>query len=154
MVLTDGAHHPVDSSDWAFYQCAQFAMGDCSTDGVWQVLEPVMKVECTGPEEFQVNSLTKDIFHSDHQLWHIIDCQFNQAIIFLQGACVSALSKRSGLITDVDSDETGWFTAECEAPLNKMFGISAELRSLTQVSIELLYTSMYLLPLNCGIIQM
>ena len=64
MVLTDGAHHPVDSSDWAFYQCAQFAMGDCSTDGVWQVLEPVMKVECTGPEEFQVNSLTKDIFHS------------------------------------------------------------------------------------------
>ena len=64
MVLTDGAHHPVDSSDWAFYQCAQFAMGDCSTDGVWQVLEPVMKVECTGPEEFQVNSLTNDILHS------------------------------------------------------------------------------------------
>ena len=61
MVLTDGAHHPVDSSDWAFYQCAQFAMGDCSTDGVWQVLEPVMKVECTGPEEFQVNSLTNGI---------------------------------------------------------------------------------------------
>ena len=73
MVLTDGAHHPVDSSDWAFYQCAQFAMGDCSTDGVWQVLEPVMKVECTGPEEFQVNSLTKDIFHSD-TLANIISC--------------------------------------------------------------------------------
>ena len=70
MVLTDGAHHPVDSSDWAFYQCAQFAMGDCSTDGVWQVLEPVMKVECTGPEEFQVNSLTKDIFH----LYDLISC--------------------------------------------------------------------------------
>ena len=69
MVLTDGAHHPVDSSDWAFYQCAQFAMGDCSTDGVWQVLEPVMKVECTGPEEFQVNILTYDVLHSD-----IINC--------------------------------------------------------------------------------
>ena len=73
MVLTDGAHHPVDSSDWAFYQCAQFAMGDCSTDGVWQVLEPVMKVECTGPEEFQVNSLTKDIFHS-YDLANSISC--------------------------------------------------------------------------------
>ena len=75
-------------------------------------------------------------------MWHIIDCKFNQAIIFLKGACVSALSKRSGLITDVDSDETGWFTAECEAPLNKMFGISAELRSLTQVSIGLLYNKL------------
>ena len=52
----------------------------------------------------------------------------------IQGACVSCLSKRSGLITGVDTDETGWFTAECEAPLNEMFGFSSELRSLTQVS--------------------
>ena len=49
---------------------------------------------------------------------------------------MSALSKRQGLITAVDADETGWFTAECEAPLNQMFGISAELRSLTQVRVE------------------
>ena len=54
MVLLDGANHPVDSSEWAFYQATQFAMGDCSEDGVWQILEPVMKVEVTGPEEFQV----------------------------------------------------------------------------------------------------
>jgi translation elongation factor EF-G len=50
---------------------------------------------------------------------------------------VSALSKRQGLITGVDADETGWFTAECEAPLNQMFGISSELRSMTQVRVEL-----------------
>ena len=54
MVVTDGAHHVVDSSDWAFYQCVQFAMDDTFEDGVWQVLEPIMKVEVTGPEEFQV----------------------------------------------------------------------------------------------------
>ena len=50
-----------------------------------------------------------------------------------QGVCVASLTKRSGLITGVESDETGWFTAECEAPLNQMFGIASELRSLTQV---------------------
>ena len=54
MVLTDGAHHVVDSSDWAFYQATQFAMDDACDDGVWQVLEPIMKVEVTGPDEFQV----------------------------------------------------------------------------------------------------
>ena len=55
MVLLDGAHHMVDSSEWAFYQATQFAMSNTSEDGVWQVLEPIMKVECNGPEEFQVN---------------------------------------------------------------------------------------------------
>ena len=54
MVVTDGAHHVVDSSDWAFYQCVQFAMDDTFEDGIWQVLEPIMKVEVTGPDEFQV----------------------------------------------------------------------------------------------------
>merc|ERR1712122_46212 len=58
-----------------------------------------------------------------------------------QGVCVAALTKRSGLITGVEADETGWFTAECEAPLNQMFGIASELRSLTQGKSE--YTMEY-----------
>ena len=65
MILVDGAHHVVDSSEWAFYQAAQFAMGDCSADGVWQVLEPVMKVEVTGPEEFQVCKFVIYIYNID-----------------------------------------------------------------------------------------
>jgi len=100
MVLEDGAHHEVDSSDWAFYQAAQFAMMDCFDDGVWQILEPIMKVEVNGPDEFQ-------------------------------GACLAMLTTRSGLIQSVESNE-GWFTVECEAPLNQMFGFSSELRSSTQ----------------------
>ena len=62
MVLEDGAHHEVDSSEWAFYQAAQFAMQECFEQGVWQILEPVMKVEVIGPEEFQgqvVSMLTR-----------------------------------------------------------------------------------------------
>merc|ERR1719295_1995664 len=100
MILEDGAHHEVDSSEWAFYQAAQFAMDDCFENGTWQILEPIMKVEVTGPEEFQ-------------------------------GTCVSMLTQRGGIITAVDTSE-GWFTAEGEAPLNNMFGFSANLRSATQ----------------------
>jgi len=100
MVLEDGAHHEVDSSEWAFYQAAQNAMSETIEDGVWQILEPIMKVEVNGPEEHQ-------------------------------GVCVSMLTKRGGLIQSVEQSED-WFTAEAEAPLNNMFGFSAELRSVTQ----------------------
>jgi len=99
-VLEDGAHHEVDSSEWAFYQAAQNAMSETIEDGVWQILEPIMKVEVNGPEEHQ-------------------------------GVCVSMLTKRGGLIQSVEQSED-WFTAEAEAPLNNMFGFSAELRSVTQ----------------------
>ena len=53
MTLVDGAHHEVDSSDWAFHQATEFAFQDCFDDGTWMILEPIMTVEVTGPEEFQ-----------------------------------------------------------------------------------------------------
>jgi elongation factor G len=53
MTLADGASHEVDSSDWAFFQAAQFAMEQCYELGQWVVLEPIMLVEVTSPEEFQ-----------------------------------------------------------------------------------------------------
>merc|ERR1719249_181339 len=59
-----------------------------------------MKVEVTGPEEFQ-------------------------------GTCVSMLAARGGIITSAETNES-WFTVEGEAPLNSMFGFSADLRSATQ----------------------
>lgn len=52
MRLQDGAHHMVDSSEWAFYQAAQFAFQDCCVDGKWVVLEPIMTVEVNCPIEF------------------------------------------------------------------------------------------------------
>lgn len=51
MVLLDGASHEVDSSEWAFYQAAQFAFMDVVEDGDWQILEPIMFVEVSAPEE-------------------------------------------------------------------------------------------------------
>ncbi|XP_065331631.1 elongation factor G, mitochondrial [Cloeon dipterum] len=51
--LMDGAHHVVDSSELAFNMAAQGAMRDVFADGLWQILEPIMSVEITGPDEFQ-----------------------------------------------------------------------------------------------------
>jgi elongation factor G len=53
MVLVDGANHEVDSSEWAFYQASQFAFECAFEDGEWQILEPIMLVEVSCPEEFQ-----------------------------------------------------------------------------------------------------
>lgn len=54
MVLCDGAHHEVDSSDWAFHQAACAAFEECYEDGTWIILEPIMLIEVIAPEEFQV----------------------------------------------------------------------------------------------------
>ncbi|XP_067648094.1 elongation factor G, mitochondrial-like, partial [Eurosta solidaginis] len=51
--LTDGGHHIVDSSELAFMLAAHGAMKEVFHDGAWQILEPIMLVEVTAPEEFQ-----------------------------------------------------------------------------------------------------
>lgn len=53
--LIDGAHHIVDSSDLAFMLAAQGAIKEVFENGSWQILEPIMMVEVTVPEEFQGN---------------------------------------------------------------------------------------------------
>lgn len=55
MRLLDGMHHCVDSSELAFYLASEGAMKQVYETGSWQLLEPVMSVEITCPEEFQVN---------------------------------------------------------------------------------------------------
>ncbi|XP_013200666.1 elongation factor G, mitochondrial [Amyelois transitella] len=50
--LQDGAHHIVDSSELAFFLAAKGAVKDVFEMGAWQILEPIMFVEVTLPEEF------------------------------------------------------------------------------------------------------
>jgi len=52
VVLLDGSHHPVDSSDMAFQTCASiaFRQGFMKADPV--LLEPVMKIEINVPDDY------------------------------------------------------------------------------------------------------
>lgn len=51
--LIDGAHHMVDSSELAFFLAAQGAIKEVFERGIWQILEPIMTVEISVPDEFQ-----------------------------------------------------------------------------------------------------
>lgn len=51
--LEDGSFHPVDSSDKAFQTASRFAMREALGKAKVQILEPIMKLEVSAPEEFQ-----------------------------------------------------------------------------------------------------
>jgi elongation factor G len=53
--VNDGAWHPVDSSDMAFQTAALAAFREAYERAKPVILEPIMKVEVTGPTEFQGN---------------------------------------------------------------------------------------------------
>ncbi|HEY3997439.1 MAG TPA: elongation factor G [Candidatus Xenobia bacterium] len=51
--INDGAYHPVDSSEMAFRVCAMTAIREHYMSAAPIILEPIMKVEVSAPEEFQ-----------------------------------------------------------------------------------------------------
>ena len=51
--VNDGAFHPVDSSEMAFRICAMAAIRENFAQAGPIILEPIMKVEVSAPEEFQ-----------------------------------------------------------------------------------------------------
>lgn len=66
--------------------------------------------------------------------WQIIEPIMTVEVVIpdeFQGAVISQLNKRKGIITGTDGIE-GWFTVYAEVPLNNMFGYVGELRSSTQ----------------------
>ena len=90
-IITDGAHHEVDSSDWAFHQATTFAIQDCYEAGTWIILEPIMNVEVTAPEEFQGscvsivtgrNGIIKNMDASDQWFTLEAECPLNEMFGF------------------------------------------------------------------------
>jgi elongation factor G len=53
MILQDGSYHPVDSSEMAFRLAAMAAIREYYSKATPTILEPIMKVEVSAPEEFQ-----------------------------------------------------------------------------------------------------
>jgi elongation factor G len=51
--IVDGSYHDVDSNELAFKLAAIFAMKDAFKKGGAILLEPIMKVECETPDEYQ-----------------------------------------------------------------------------------------------------
>ena len=54
--LTDGATHPVDSSSMAFMWATKFSFKQAFTNAMPVLLEPIMNLEITCPQENYVNS--------------------------------------------------------------------------------------------------
>ena len=52
ITLYDGSYHDVDSSDMAFKIAGSMALQDAAKKGQLSLLEPIMKIEVTTPEEF------------------------------------------------------------------------------------------------------
>lgn len=53
VVLNDGQTHPVDSSEMAFKLASKYALKEVLPKAAPIILEPIMKLEVTAPEEFQ-----------------------------------------------------------------------------------------------------
>jgi len=52
VTLLDGKEHPVDSSDMAFQICGRKAFREAVKQAAPTILEPIMQVEITAPDEF------------------------------------------------------------------------------------------------------
>ena len=77
--VTDGSFHEVDSNELAFKMAGIFALKDAFKKAGPILLEPIMKVECTTPEEYQ-GDLVGDISRRRGAIQNI-DSKLGQVIV-------------------------------------------------------------------------
>ncbi len=99
--INDGSFHEVDSSELAFKMAGIFAFKDAMAKASPILLEPIMKVECTVPEEYQ-GDIMGDINRRRGQI---------QGIENRDGACIVVaqvpLETMFGYATDIRSLSKG-----------------------------------------------
>lgn len=100
--IVDGSYHPVDSSEMAFKIAASMAFKDATKKGGLYLLEPIMKVEITTPDE-NMGDVIGDLTSR-------------------RGSIVEMNSDPQGKFTKILS----------HAPLSELFGYSTSLRSLSK----------------------
>ena len=108
VVVFDGSYHDVDSSDIAFKIAGSLALEESVKNAKLQLLEPVMKVEVTIPEEFMgdvigdLSAKRAQILSSEHRA--------NSVIVTAQ----VPLSEMSGYVTTLRSMTQGRGSAYME----------------------------------------
>jgi len=100
--IVDGSYHPVDSSEMAFKIAASMAFKDACNKAGLVVLEPIMKVEITTPDE-NMGDVIGDI-----------------------------TGRRGSVVQVEADSTQGFTRILANAPLAEMFGYSTSLRSLTR----------------------
>jgi elongation factor G len=98
--IVDGSFHEVDSNELAFKMAGIFAFKDAMKQAKPLLLEPIMKVEVSTPDEYQ-------------------------------GDVMGDLNRRRGQIQSMETKSEA-VEVLSHVPLERMFGYSTELRSLTK----------------------
>jgi len=80
--ITDGSFHEVDSNELAFKMAGIFALKDAFNDAGPILLEPIMKVEVTTPDEYQ-GDLLGDI-NRRRGLIQGVDAKAGQTVVTAQ----------------------------------------------------------------------
>mmetsp|Transcript_7429 Transcript_7429/g.28135 ORF Transcript_7429/g.28135 Transcript_7429/m.28135 type:complete len:742 (-) Transcript_7429:1554-3779(-) len=102
VVLQDGQHHPVDSSDFAFRTSMAHALRDSMKQCNPQVLEPIMDVEVAVPTQFQGDVMA------------------------------GITRRRGMILNAEPAEDGSSYSIRATVPLAEMFGYSTDLRSSTQ----------------------
>lgn len=95
--LQDGAHHMTDSSELSFILATEGAMKQAFEHGTWGLIEPIMLVEITGPEEFQSTVLG----NINKRHGSILNTETNNGWFNMQ--CEVALNDMFGYSTEIRS---------------------------------------------------
>ena len=105
VTLVDGSYHEVDSSEMAFKIAGSLAIKDAVAKADPTVLEPIMRVEVTMPEEFMGDVI---------------------------GDLNSRRGHIEGMETRGSAEGHRTQVVRCFVPLAQMFGYATDLRSMTQ----------------------
>ena len=102
VAVTDGSYHEVDSSEIAFKMAAIFAFRDACAKAGAILLEPIMKVEVSTPEEYMGN-IIGDLNSKRGQIEEMIDRPLNIKVIHAK----TPLSEMFGYSTTLRSMSQG-----------------------------------------------
>jgi elongation factor G len=109
VAVYDGSFHDVDSNEMAFKIAASFALSEAATKADMILLEPIMKVEVTSPEEF-MGDLIGDLSSKRAQILGT-EKRGNSSVI---NALVPLSELAGGYITQIRSMSQGRATAYIE----------------------------------------